>query len=244
MVPAGPQGRGHGLASLRAHGLGRRTAVLGILALCLGGCAFSDLTLAPPRRPEDAPASRRGANRAIVVMAPFTDARPQSRCGMKKNGYNSESADVFCQVGPDIFLPRLLAEELRAAGFHVLVDRSRAGPEVPVVRGVVEQLFVEPKVGFFSSAMEADVAIVLRVELPHGRVAIRRFFAKGAEATLLSPDENMALAQSSAVREMMLNSVGALANLLDRLPPGPTTETAPATPSASGLSLAPKASVQ
>jgi hypothetical protein len=244
MAPEGTRERAPRPAWPRGRGGGGCAEVLGLVALCLGSCAFTDLTLAPPRRPEDAPASRRGANRAIVVMTPFTDARSQSRCGMKKYSYNVDSANVFCRVAPETFLPSLLAEELRRAGFQVIADPSEAGPETPVVRGIVEQFFIEPKMSFFSSAMEADVAIVLRVELPHDRMAIRKFFAKGDEATFLSPDEDMALAQSRAVQEVMLSSVGALANLLDRLPPGPPQETAPATPSAPALPVAPNASVQ
>ena len=150
---------------------------------------------------------------------------------MKKNGYNMDTANVFCLESPETVLPRLLAQELRAAGFNVLLDRNEAAPGTPVVRGAVEQFFIEPKMNYLWSVAEADVAVVLRVELPHERVATRRFFVKGEEATFLSPDSDMYLAQNSAVHEVLLDSVGALANLIDRLPPEPPAAPAPVEPS-------------
>lgn len=209
-----------------------RWVVLSLLfgAVASAGCAFGDLTLAPPQRASGVPASQRGANRSIVVVSPFADRRPVDRCGMKKNAYNVDTANVFCREAPESSIPRLLARELQEAGFRVVRDPEDAAPGTPIVRGVVEQFFIEMNSNFFTGAMEADVAIQLRVELPHQRVAIRRFFVKGDEGTFLSPDDDMYLAQNSAVREILLDAVGALANLMDRLPPPPAVPPTPAVP--------------
>jgi hypothetical protein len=181
------------------------------------GCAFTNETVKPPQVEDVITRAQRGGGRTVVVAESFVDRRPdRARCGMKKNGYNVDSAKLLCAGSPDEFLPQLLAYELRAVGFRVFMS---SGAKVPaadaVISGSVQQYFIEPKLEFFGSAMEADVGLNLTVRLADGRVAERRFYAKGEEATLFNMLEDAQTAASAATRELLASAAGAVANLLD-----------------------------
>jgi hypothetical protein len=198
-------------------------ALVGALAAPFG-CALTDETINPPRRSEVATGSRRGGNREIVVVAPFGDSRPDSsRCGMKKNGYNVETAKVLCGTAPQYFLPDLLTQELVASGFRVF--RKGPRPGAAMVHGQVVQYFVEPKYNVFSGAIEADIGLTLVVDTPDGFTARRRFYVKGEEGSLWASLEDKQTASDRAVRELLLDTVGAISNLLDAhaasVPPPP-----------------------
>jgi hypothetical protein len=195
--------------------------LLAVAATVTGtGCAFTDEQLRTPAPAQVATGSRRGAGRRLAVMVPFKDQRSEHRCGMKKNGYNMDTAALHCVQAPPQFVSALFVHELRAAGFDVTTNPQPADPTVPLVRGVLRQLFVEPRLVYFGATMEADVAVTLDVQMPGGVTATRNFYVKGTEATILAGREDAEAAEASAVRELMLDAVGAIANLLDR-PPAP-----------------------
>lgn len=116
--------------------------------VALHACAFQDVTLPPVRSDAVKTGSRRGDGRQIVVMRPFLNQRPQPRCGMKKNGYNADKANVLCGESPEIMLGDLIVAELTRTGFDVLNDRRQASPSAIVLLGAVQQTFLEQKVNF------------------------------------------------------------------------------------------------
>jgi hypothetical protein len=201
---------------------------LALAALTLG-CAFGDVNVRKPLAQDVATSARRGEGREIVLVRPFANKRPQARCGMKKNGYNMDTANVFCDVPPETFLGDLLARQLAAAGFRVLADPRAAGPSTIVLTGVVEQLFVEPKADFFYATYETDVALELTAKTGAGLVATRTFYVKGSEATMFAASEDMQSSLDSGVRQLVSGVVGAVTNLADRYPDDerPTKRSAP-----------------
>jgi hypothetical protein len=201
-------------------GAGRRWLwVVG--AIAAGGCAFGDVSLRAPKVGPVAPGVARGNGREIVLIRPFTDRRDQARCGMKKNGYNSDTASVHCAFAPDHLLADMLAAQLSAAGFVVLSDRTQAKPSTLIITGALHQMFIEPKLNYFTALMEADVALVLHASTPAGFTARRRFYVKGEEATVFAGEEDMQAALASGVRQLLVSVVGAVANLADSVPPEP-----------------------
>jgi hypothetical protein len=188
-----------------------------LLAITPVACAFNNETVRPIEAADVVTKTNRGGGRTVVVADSFVDRRPDpSRCGMKKNGYNADTAKLFCTGAPATFLPRLLASELRAAGFRVLMSSGeKLPPADAVISGSVQQFFIEPKVNFFGGAMEADVGMTLTVRLADGRVAERRFYAKGDEATFINMLEDGHTAATAATRELLASATGAVANLLD-----------------------------
>lgn len=196
---------------------------LALAGLLASGCALTDVTLQPPQQFEVAPGSRRGQGREIVVVRPFRDARSTSRCGMKKNGYNVDSASVLC-AAPGRTIADLVADHLSQAGFRVLRDRRDASPSTIILTGSLEQLFVEPKSNYFSVEIETDVALRLRATTSYGFSAERRFYVKGDEATFFASDDDMQRSFDAGVRKLVSGVVGAVANLSEHLPPAPTAE--------------------
>jgi uncharacterized lipoprotein YajG len=202
-----------------------------LLALlpCLlsAGCALTDETIHLPSPEEVAVASQRGGGRPLAITMRFADGRRDAqRCGMKKNGYNVDTASVLCAEDPSTLVPLVLARELRSAGFRVVVDRrpnaaSLPADTIPVLSGTIEQLFIEFKSNFFGGVMEADVGLFLTVRTPDGRMARRRFFVKGQEGSTFATVDDMRAALVSAVHELMLDVVGAVANLMDNVPMQP-----------------------
>jgi hypothetical protein len=195
-------------------------------ALALVGCAFGDVTVHRPLAKDIATSSRRGEGRTIVLLQPFATQRRQARCGMKKNGYNMDLANVLCEGPPEAFLADLLARQLATAGFTVYTDARAAGPSTIVLSGTLEELFLEPKFNFFTGSFETDLSLVLTARTSSGLVASRRFYVKGTEATALGGDQDMQRSLDSSVRQLVTAVVGAVANLADRFP------TAPAPPGA------------
>jgi uncharacterized lipoprotein YajG len=193
-------------------------------SLWLAGCALTDATLAEPRRNQVQNSSRRGENRDIVLVHPFATRRNERRCGMKKNGYNMDTASVFCASSPTIMLPDILARQLSQAGFNVHHDPRAAGPSTIVLTGVVDMLFVEPKHNFFTVTMETDIGLTLTAKTASGLSAQRTFYVKGEEATFFASEEDMLRSLESALRQLSLSVVGAVANLADRFPAGSVPE--------------------
>lgn len=157
-----------------------RRLVLAALPLLLGACAFTEMTLPLPSTGLEHTIPG-GRGRQVVVVKPFTDARPAKRCGMKKNGYNMDTADAVCEKDPALWFASLLADELRASGFDVLAPSDPHAPSAVVLDGVLLQLFAEPVIGAWSGSIETDLAVRIRAGSETGLVAEREFFVKGVK---------------------------------------------------------------
>jgi len=216
---------------------GRRVslAVLALVAAGAAGCATTDVTLGAPAAFDVAPGSHRGQGREIVVVRPFRDSRTDSRCGMKKNGYNSESATVLCNA-PASLIGDLIARHLALAGFRIIRDRRDASPSAIYLTGALEQIYVEPKNNYFSVEIETDVALRLRASTTAGLSTERRFYVKGNEATVFAGDEDFQRSFDAGMRRLVTSVVGAVADLAEQIPLSPAevpaaasaAETAPA----------------
>jgi len=207
----------------------RALVTLAVAGAVTSGCALTDVTLQPPPQFQVAPGSGRGQGREIVVVRPFRDARSASRCGMKKNGYNQDSASIFCRA-PASMVADLVAEQLSQAGFRVLRDRRAASPSAIILTGSLEQLFVEPKNDYFSVEIETDLALRLWATRTDGFSAERRFYVKGDEATFFASEDDLQLSFDAGVRQLVIGVVGAVANLSESLPPPPPPALEPPVP--------------
>jgi hypothetical protein len=195
-----------------------RAVAAALAASALAGCAFGDVEVRAPSAKDVSTGSHRGAGREIALQRPFLDHRAQDRCGMKKNGYNMDTAKVTCSQAPADTIAYLVAHELWAAGFKVLDDPAKAGPSTIVLSGTVEQAFVEPKLNFSYAVLETDVSLLLTARTGAGLVAERRFFVKGEEATVTASDEDIQRSYESGLRQLVTAVVSAVANLADHVP--------------------------
>jgi hypothetical protein len=177
------------------------------------------VTVQPPHPGQVLEPSNLGRGREVVVDAPFADARQlPERCGMKKNGYNTDSADVHCSVRPSEWMTAALIDGLAASGFRVLVNDRGAAPSSPRIDGQLVQFFVEPKLDVFAFTPEADIAVTLHVSTPSGLSADRVFYFKGGETRYIGTDDTFQDAVEASTRSAVSGMVGAIAQLLDRYP--------------------------
>ncbi len=196
----------------------RRLAACVTLLLAGTGCAFGAMPITLPTAPLEA-SVRGGAGRQIVVVAPFSDAREQERCGMKKNGYNMDTADAVCESAPGAWFARRLAQELAVAGFQVVAPGERAKPSALRVEGSVLQLFIEPVIGFWSGSVEADLSVRLRATSQTGLVAERTFFVKGWKGGIqVVTAQPYHTATHRATQALLEETVRAIVELMDRYP--------------------------
>jgi len=216
--------------SQRSQRLGL-AAALSVALASLSGCAFSDVTIEPPRA--SPPIRSLGRGREIALVTAFDDRRPQpERCGMQKNGYNMDTADVNCTLPPPKWLSDALARGLQNAGFVVTAAPSPS-PTAARVEGDVLQFFVEPKLGFFTFTPEADIAVRLKVSTPSGLRAERVFYFKSEEVSFVGLEYNFQAAADVSTSQAVIGMVQAIAGLLDRYPGA-----AQPTPTAAPLALA------
>ncbi len=190
-----------------------------LLLLFTGGCAFVDLNVAPPNANGLIEQSSIGRGREIVLDASFADRRPfPSRCGMQKNGYNIDTADVKCIVSPPVWLSAALEQGLVNAGFRVRKSNEPGTATAVHIEGAVLQFFVEPDVGFVTFTPEADISVKLVVTSASGLRAERVFYVKGTEESLVGTEDNFQKAADDGTRQVVQAMVTAIATLLDRYP--------------------------
>jgi hypothetical protein len=198
--------------------IARAPAAALLVALSATGCALTTMTLATPTRATTAP-SQLGGGREVLLVMPFVDQRDvQNRCGMKKNGYNMETADILCAEPPQRWLATLLGDELRAAGFRVVVDAAQASSSALRLEGTLKRFFLEPDLGLLTFSPEADLELQLVATDPSGLYALRNFYFKGRETALSGLEENFRAAADAAVRQMLGAVVGAVAELTRTYP--------------------------
>lgn len=182
-------------------------------------CAFTDVPLMLPTEPIDRPVSG-GNGRQVIVVLPFSDEREiRDRCGMKKNGYNQDTADAICQSDPNAWIAERLVDELRASGFTVLKEGAPHRPSALRIEGFLIKLFVEPVIGAWSGSLEADLSARLRVTTADGLEAERTFFVKGWKGgVVVGTTQPYLTALHRASQALLDEMVRAIIGLMDRYP--------------------------
>jgi hypothetical protein len=193
----------------------------------LGGCAYTTTTVTLPKRLQSAPPA---GGREVVLVGPFVDARfERGRCGMKKNGYNSDTADVLCVEDPGAWVALRLASELRAVG--VIVHDAPHGSALRI-EGTLLQFFSEPQPQAFTVDVETDIHVVLTATWADGAVADKELYVKGVESSAAGNDAAFQASVDDASTHMSRDLLVSVLALLDRpAPPRPTpARPAPARP--------------
>jgi hypothetical protein len=200
--------------------MGRRIApmIAAVFLSSLAGCAFTDVPLDLPISGLAAPASG-GNGRQVVVAGPFADERRETRrCGMQKNGYNQDTANVVCKTPPASWIADLLADELRAAGFTVVKAGAPHKPSALKVEGALLQFFVEPMAEAFGARCECDVSVRLDATSQTGLRATRIFFAKGVWQGFAGITGPFVHSVEKASDEVLAEMVEAIVELMNRYP--------------------------
>lgn len=182
------------------------------------GCAFmnAEIHRTPPNGTLP---TTIGRGREVLVDLPFPEGRRKlGRCGMKKNGYGMDSADILCSEAPGSWVGHALAAGLVRAGFRVLTPTSPPGPSTVIVRGTVSQFFVEPNIRMWDAAFEANIGLTLVLTSQSGLVATRRFYVKGEHDSQHQTEDDAQAAADEATNELVRVAVTSIGALLDCYP--------------------------
>lgn len=182
-------------------------------------CAFTDVPLDMPINGLDVTIPG-GKQRSVIVVKPFSDNRKDtSRCGMKKNGFNSDTADAICKTNPGEWMSQLLADELRASEFSVSTDSPPSGTSALILEGAIMKLFVEPVIGMWSGSLETDIQVKLTAKSNSGLHAERIFFGKGIKKGVIIGTLNPYHASlKRATDEILTKMVEAVFFLMNKYP--------------------------
>ena len=161
-----------------------------------------------------------GQGRRIVVVIPFADQRSiQNRCGMKKNGYNMDTANLLCSEAPARWLAELLTQELRKSGFDATLEPPSPDPGDGLrIEGTLLRLFVEPLIGFITVSGDAEMHVELHASSKSGLVATRSFFARTSRSSVVGTLDIYQEALDSATQQMIREMVSAILALINRYP--------------------------
>jgi len=206
---------------------GRIAWPLIVIGALQSGCLHWDMTARTPQHHGAERAPQAKGALAVVLASPFVDGRPQpNRCGMKKN--QRETASVFCESPPNVWLSKMLEDDLRAAGVDVYENAAPAGREAVTVAAVLTQFFVEPEVElryyvlwvYQEHRPEADIGLRLTVRGP-AFVGERHLYVKGLGLHADGLDGNYQLAIDDAVNQVMAAAVAAIVDIVAHPPYSP-----------------------
>lgn len=179
-----------------------------LLAGFFAGCAYMDSTLTLAHTPV---MEKTISTAYPVFLTRVSDRRQnQNRIGCKKNGYGSESADLFLDVGLTDWFGGVMNEEFRRSGLSLAPDN----PQSARIEVDLLDFFVEPEVNFGSFHLYAIVHAEVTVRLPKGTTFARRFAAHTDESFMMVTDGSYTKVIEEAMMNWMAEAVVEILRLL------------------------------
>ena len=178
------------------------------LAFFFAGCPFVDSTLTLAHTPV---MEKTISTAYPVFLTRVSDRRPdRNRIGCKKNGYGSESADLFLDVKLTDWFGGVMNEEFRRSGLNLAPDN----PQAALIEVDLLDFFVEPEINFGSSHLYAVVHAEVTVRLPMGTTFARRFAAHTDESFMMITDGSYTKLLEDAMMNWMAEAVVEILRLL------------------------------
>ncbi|HYP89616.1 MAG TPA: hypothetical protein VEQ59_15715 [Polyangiaceae bacterium] len=194
-----------------------RIARLSLLLLSPSACAFTTGHVRlDPISTESAAAG--GGGREVVVF-PAVDERPDTkRCGVKRNSYGSETADVLCTPEPSEWLSELILRGLDRAKFKVVTTVSAQSPDPLRIHLRLEHLFVDQIPGMFTVTLNTDVHVIVAADTATGLAAERNFFVQAKTDVGGVLDSGLQASADRATQQLADHIVDAVIALSKRYP--------------------------
>lgn len=162
----------------------------------LHGCAFTTETIDVSYIPEPGVSKIDGAE-TVSVAVDVSDSRPdKSKVSSKKNGYGMETAPILANEEVAATVRRALTQEISARGFA-----SGKSPSDLEISAVVNRLYNDHKLGFFSGDAVAEFGMSVKVLGASGKTLFsREIVSQGTEPnTQLATGNNAKLALDRAL---------------------------------------------
>jgi hypothetical protein len=136
----------------------------------LSGCALTDYTVTSPYEPVAMARDPKPLVAALVdVQAVPSRRKSPTAVGVKKNGFGTELGTIYTKPVPRLWLAAAVKAQFEQAGIALISDSRNS---VPQIRIVVEQFFVEPKVGPFAADMQGRTVVRLEIYFPKSKRTI------------------------------------------------------------------------
>lgn len=181
------------------------------LGLAGSGCVMIDSTLTLEHIPAMDTIAR---TPHPVFLARVTDRRTDTgRIGCKKNGYGSESSDLFLDVSLTDWFGGVMNEELRRAGLRLVGPEAAEGVRVEID---MLSFFIEPEKSFFGNYdVHALVHAEVTVRFPDGSGYVRQYASHTENSSMLPTDGTYEEAMEKTVSGWMGQVVGDVVSLVE-----------------------------
>lgn len=174
--------------------------VLLSVAALSSGCMYINSTVDAPYEVAESPATRAPS---LPLALQVVDARSNTgegeRVGVKRNYYNTETADIVLDGPLNSWIANGLRRELEMAGFD-LVEQDSASSAAATMTVKVTQFFVEPVASFSSADVNGITVLEVEVGLSESKRRFRRRFvgvASSSEGYVFDSDLESALQLSA-----------------------------------------------
>lgn len=204
------------MAQQSLAGLGR-LAGLSLLLLAPSACAFTTghVRLDPVSK-ESAAAG--GGGREVIVFPAVDERSETARCGVKRNTYGSETADVLCTPEPSQWLSELILRGLDRAKFKVVTTVTAQSPDPLRIHLRLEHLFIDQIPGALTVTLNTDMHVVVTADTAAGLVAERSFFVQSQNDVAGVLDRGLQASADQATQELADHIIDALLALNRRYP--------------------------
>jgi hypothetical protein len=193
--------------------------------LSSSACAFTDGHVRLDSVSKES-AANGGGGREVVVF-PATDTRTeQARCGVKRNTYGVETADVLCSPEPSQWLSELVLRGLDRAKFKIVTTRTAQSADPLRIRLRLEHLFIDQVPGMLTVTLHADVHVIVTAENAAGLVAERSFLVQSETEVAAVLDSKLQETMDLATQQLADRLVEAVLALSRRYPSASPARTA------------------
>ncbi|MFG1501095.1 YajG family lipoprotein [Halobacteriovorax sp. XZX-3] len=183
--------------------MSRGIAILSLLFLC--SCAFTDVNI---RNEYSSRTVKKTKNNVRVYV--HVDNKESRTVGVKKNGYGVDTAQVYLPRAQSRWLKSAIENELGAQGFAIVANRKRSEVVLDVK---INQLFVEPDVGFWAASLVGIADLNVRVKVKTGHEYERNFVEVEETTEMIWSDSDIAERFNGAV-SMCLSDISVRLNEL------------------------------
>ncbi|TGK83229.1 hypothetical protein EHQ24_07960 [Leptospira noumeaensis] len=173
---------------------------ISIISLCFG-CILTNSII--KYKYED-PIYNPTPSRNITVILNKVDDHPDAFKdgifieGIKKNGYGMEGGYIFTKPRGNEIIKNMFITELQNVGITISNDAKANVPEIEIQ---VNQIFIEPEVGFFAADVIAVIDINTFIHFKN-KTYKRRFKAFGETTTIIWPDYFYYLALDRSLKNL------------------------------------------
>ncbi len=188
-----------------------------LLLLAPSGCAFTNGHVRLDAVSKESAATG-GGDREVIVFPAVDERTDAARCGVKRNTYGSETADVLCTPEPSQWLSELILRALDRAKFKVVTTLTARTADPLRIHLRLERLFIDQIPGMWTVTLNTDVHVLVSADTATGLIAERSFFVQAKADVGGVTDKGLQASMDQATQQLADHFVDAVLALSRRYP--------------------------